>query len=174
MNRCTAFDSNCPIARITELLGEHWTLLIVREAFLGTRRFNDFERELGIARNILSSRLKKLVEAGVLDRVVSAQDRRVIEYRLTEAGADLLPVLIGLAQWASRWLCKHQHPMRFVERATGQDLSPVSVCSQDGRSLAAREIALLPGPDADPMLRERYQRAGVVASNHSERGNRSE
>lgn len=155
---CTAFDSNCPIARITELLGEPWTLLILREAFLGTCRFNDFERELGIARNILSSRLKKLVDAGVLDRSASAEDRRVVEYRLTEAGAGLLPVLVGLAQWASTWLCDQHQPMRFVERATGRDLPPVSVRSPDGRTLTAREIALLPGPDADALLRERYAR----------------
>ena len=76
--------------------------MVLREAFLGTRHFNDFERQLGVARNILSDRLKKLVEADVLKREASTADRRVVEYRLTEAGKALAPVLISLAQWGLR------------------------------------------------------------------------
>lgn len=159
MTRSNVFQSNCPIARVTEILGEGWTLMVLREAFLGTRHFNDFERELGIARNILADRLKKLVESGLMKRQPSATDRRAVEYRLTRAGRALFPVLIGLTQWASQFLCEGESAIRFIERATGQDIAPLSVQNQDGRTLELREIAMAPGPDADETLNQRFKTA---------------
>lgn len=133
--------------------------MVLREAFLGTRHFNDFERELGIARNILSDRLKKLVEAGLMQRQASATDRRAVEYRLAPAGRALFPVLIGLTQWASEHLCKGECAIRFVERATGQDIAPLTVHSQSGQALNLNDIAMAPGPDADEALDERFKSA---------------
>jgi DNA-binding HxlR family transcriptional regulator len=95
---------SCPLAQTLEIIGEWWSLLILREAFFGVRQFGEFERRLGIAKNVLSSRLKHLVEAGVLERRPSRDDARQIEYRLTERGKDLAPVLVALSQWGERWV----------------------------------------------------------------------
>lgn len=146
---------NCPIARVTALLGDGWSLMIIREAFLGSRKFNAFEKRLGIARNILSDRLRKLVEAGLLERKASEIDRRVVEYKLTRAGRALFPVLIALSQWSEEHLSDCSHSLRYVERATGEEIRPVRVLSADGRELDAGELAMLPGPDADPALKAR-------------------
>ena len=159
MSRPNVFQTNCPIARVTAVIGEAWTLMVLREAFLGTRHFNDFERQLGIARNILSDRLKKLVEAGLMQRQPSATDKRAVEYRLTEPGRALYPVLIGLTQWASQYLCCGESALRFIDRATGQDIAPLSVQSQDGRALGLKDIAMVPGPDADRAMEERFEAA---------------
>ncbi|MCP1677104.1 DNA-binding HxlR family transcriptional regulator [Natronocella acetinitrilica] len=148
--------SNCPLARAMEILGEGWTLLVLREAFLGTRRFNDFERELGIARNVLTVRLRKLVDAGIFDRVPSAEDRRVVEYRLSRAGRELVPVLVSISQWSMTWLCDQQVPVRFVDRASGEEIPPVQVRNRLGEVLGARDIVMLPGPGADAAVKRRY------------------
>lgn len=162
MSRTNVFDTNCPVARVTELIGEPWTLMVLREAFLGTRHFNAFERELGIARNILADRLKKLVEAGLMDRQPSATDRRAVEYRLSPAGRALFPVLIGLTQWASEHLCKGEHAIRFIERETGQDIAPLAVQSQNGRPLELKDIDMIAGPDADQALDKRFKAADAA------------
>lgn len=158
MSKSDVSQGNCPIARVMELLGEGWTLLILREAFLGTRRFNDFERELGVARNILSIRLKKLVEAGLLERKPSASDRRVVEYRLSDTGKSLFPVLVALTQWAGQCLCDDSEPVRFIERASGDEIAPVTVHNRKGEPLGLHDIAMVAGPGADKQLRERYER----------------
>lgn len=155
MSKSQPVLGNCPIARVTALLGDGWSLMIVREAFLGSRRFNDFERRLGIARNILSDRLRKLVEADLLARRSSETDRRVVEYRLTAAGRELFTVLIALSQWSETHLGDCSHSVRYVERATGREIQRVKVLSADGRELQAGDMAMLPGPDADPALEAR-------------------
>jgi len=163
MTKTNVFDCNCPMARVTEVIGEPWTLMVLREAFLGTRHFNEFERELGIARNSLSVRLRKLVEAGVLERLQSETDRRSFEYRLTDSGRGLMPALVALAQWAGDCLCDGSTATRFVERRTGREIPAVAVRSANGRVLDADEIAMVPGPDADEALRARYQRVPAEA-----------
>lgn len=159
MKQNNVFNCNCPLARVTEVIGEPWTLMVLREAFLGTRHFNDFERELGIARNVLSVRLKKLVDLDLLDRVRSEKDKRVVEYRLTDASRDLLPILVGLAQWSGKWLCEGRSATRFVERDTGREIPRIAVRGTDGRELRARDVAMVPGPDANPDLVARFERA---------------
>jgi len=163
MTQKNVFKCNCPLARVTEVIGEPWTLMVLREAFLGTRHFNDFERELGIARNILSGRLKKLVDLDLLKRVRSDSDKRAVEYRLTDASRDLLPVLIGLAQWSGKWLCEGHSATRFVERETGREIPRIAVRGMDGRELRVRDVAMVPGPDANPDLVARFERA-IAAS----------
>lgn len=155
MSKTNACHGNCPIARVTALLGDGWSLMIIREAFLGSRKFNEFERRLGIARNILSSRLRKLVESGLLKRKESETDRRVVEYRLTRSGRALFPVLIALSQWSEQHLSDCSHSVRYIERATGEEIQRIRVLSADGNELDADELAMLPGPDADPALKER-------------------
>ncbi|AKS40603.1 winged helix-turn-helix transcriptional regulator [Wenzhouxiangella marina] len=164
MSRSDPLDSNCPIARVTALIGEPWTLLVLREAFWGCQQFKDFEASLGIARNILADRLRKLVEAGLLSREPNPEDRRRVDYRLTERGRALMPALIALAQWSGEHLCDADCAVRFVERRTGKDVAPVSVRAQDGRVLGIEDLSMVPGEDADPELLARLSRAGLIAT----------
>src|SRR3954469_13783126 len=104
--------ASCSIARAMEVLGERWTFLILRECFYGVRRFSDMHRNLGIARNILSTRLHSLVAAGVLERVPYQQEPPRFEYRLTEAGRDLYPSIVTLMRWGDRHLTGELGPPR--------------------------------------------------------------
>src|SRR5688500_13683640 len=102
--RRTSFESmNCSIARSLEIVGDWWTLLVVRDALLGIRRFEHFQARLGIARNILTARLKGLVDRGILERHAYQERPRRFEYRLTKKGLDLFPVIIALKEWGDRW-----------------------------------------------------------------------
>ena len=159
MEKNNVFDTNCPMARVTEFLGDGWTLLLLREAFIGTRRFNDFERELGIARNILSVRLKKLVEAGIFERTPSSEDGRVVEYRLSEAGLALLPVLISLSQWSTQWLCSGEDVVRFIDSDSGEEIPTMQVIDSQGRPLERHRIRMVAGKRADETIKARYARA---------------
>lgn len=145
-------DQNCSIARSLELIGERWTLLIIREAFLGTRRFDDFQRNLGIARNVLQARLERLVDAGILHRV-QYQERPVRhEYRLTEKGIDLWPVLVSLLQWGDRYAAPDGPPVVLTHRGCGGELDDRRRCVRCGAELTAREVQAVPGPAASPVI----------------------
>lgn len=132
----------CPIARALEIVGERWSLLILREAFLGQRRFNDFERHLGIARNILSARLKHLVERGVLAREPSRADARQIEYRLTPMGKALFPVLVSMAQWGTHWAPCEDTALEMRNADTGALLTNLRAYDADGVELTPRNLRL--------------------------------
>lgn len=134
--------SPCPIARALEIVGERWSLLILREAFMGQRRFNDFERGLGIARNILSARLKHLVERGVLSREPSREDARQIEYRLTPMGKALFPVLVSMAQWGTQWAACEDTALEMRNADTGALLSSLRAFDADGSELTPRNLRL--------------------------------
>lgn len=142
MKRTSYADMPCPMAQALERVGEWWSLLILRECFGGVRRFGDFERRLGIAKNVLSARLKHLVEAGVLERRASKDDAREIEYRLTESGKDLAPVLIALAQWGDRWIYGGKAPVRFVNRHTGAPLADLGLRDDNGERLSLRDLQM--------------------------------
>jgi DNA-binding HxlR family transcriptional regulator len=145
----------CSIARALDLVGEWWTMLVVREAFMGTTRFDAFQRNLGIAPNILSARLKRLVASGVLQRMPAGGARRQ-EYRLTEKGRDLFPVLVALLQWGDRWLAGPDGPpVRLLDRAAGLPVA-VGVRSSDGRTLHPADIRLVPGSGAGDVTRRRF------------------
>src|SRR5215207_8178729 len=112
---------DCSVARTLEVVGEWWTMLIVRDAFFGVTRFDDFQRRLGIARNVLTARLDKLVEVGVLERVAYQERPRRYEYRLTAKGRDLWPVLNALREWGDRWTAGDDGPpLDLVHRACGE------------------------------------------------------
>ncbi len=134
--------SPCPIARALEIVGERWSLLILREAFMGQRRFNDFERHLGIARNILSSRLKHLVERGVLSREPSREDARQVEYRLTPMGKALFPVLVSMAQWGTQWAPCDETALELRNAESGAMLSTLRAFDADGVELTPRNLRL--------------------------------
>ena len=139
-------DTPCPIGRATDLIGDRWTLLILRQATLGTTRFDEFRSELGIADNVLANRLVKLVEHGVLTRIPYRDERRTRhEYRLTAAGADLLPVLHALATWGERHTrpMRRGRPMRIIHSTCGSDLSEGQFCTRCGRRADREEISWL-------------------------------
>lgn len=128
----------CPVARSLDVVGEWWTLLIVRDAFLGARRFEDF-KATGIADNILSARLKKLVDEGVLERQRYEERRERFEYLLTEKGRALLPVLAALRRWGQEWT-EGRDGSRLTHDACGHEVSPRMHCDECGRLVSADEI----------------------------------
>jgi DNA-binding HxlR family transcriptional regulator len=129
---------NCSVARALELVGERWTLLIVRDAFLGRRRFEEFQENLGIARNVLSDRLQKLVDHGILQRVRYQERPERFEYRLTAMGRDLRVPLLALMEWGDHYLSPS--PPRLARRIS--DGAPVSVAlvGPEGTVVSPREI----------------------------------
>jgi DNA-binding HxlR family transcriptional regulator len=136
----------CPIERAADLLGDRWTLLILRNATIGMRRFDDFKSDLGIADNILSARLNRLVEAGVLTKMPYRDGGRTRhEYRLTGSGADVLPLLHALSRWGQRYTEPAQpaDPMRIVHLACGYPTDDDRVCDHCGQPLARDDEAWL-------------------------------
>lgn len=148
----TSFDTiNCPIAQTLNLIGEWWSILILRNAFCGMSHFQDFQQHLGIASGTLTARLQRLTENGIFQRVRCRDDGRAYEYLLTEKGLALAPVLLALTEWGEQWAPNPKgRRIRFVERATGKDIAGVSALSADGKKpLGLAELAVLPGPGAD-------------------------
>ncbi len=146
------------VTHVLETLGESWSMLIVREAFFGTRRFEGFQQNLGIARNILADRLKKLCHNGILERVPIREGARRQEYCLTNKGKDLLPTLIALTQWGDRWVFgEGEEPFLFVERENDERIQPIQVSAADGRALRPREIRIKAGPGASDLDMQRVR-----------------
>jgi len=156
----TRFDRlNCGVARALEILGDWWTLLIVRDAFFGVRRFADFQADLGIARNILADRLRRLVEHGVLAKVDVGRSGVRHEYRLTEKGEALLPVLTALREWSDEWVFgPGAEPVIVRDRATRRRVPRLEVRSDDGRVLGRRDLRTEPGPGASAETRALLER----------------
>src|SRR3954453_14102864 len=142
-------DKNCSVARALEVLGDRWTLLVIRDAFLGIRRFDDFQRDLGVARNVLSDRLARLVDEGLLERRRYQERPERFEYRLTDKGVDLWPTVITLMKWGDRYYAPPQGPPRIVRhRGGGGEVTGQLTCERCGRMLTAREVTSEPGPGA--------------------------
>src|SRR5713101_6836589 len=131
MRRTSFAEMDCSIAQALEIVGEWWSLLILRDCFQGVRRFEDFQRRLGIARNVLTDRLQRLVEEGVLERRLYQRQPERSEYRLTEKGLDLYPVIIGLMRWGDKWAFgKDGPPLILTHRDCEHDVTPVLACPQ--------------------------------------------
>jgi DNA-binding HxlR family transcriptional regulator len=139
-------DQVCSIARTLELIGERWTILIVRDAFLGVRRFDDFQRSLGIARNVLQGRLERLVEHGILERVRYQERPERFEYRLTEKGLDLWPVLVSLVSWGDRHAAPEGPPVILEHRSCGGHVNDRRICDKCGAFLNPRDVKVRRGP----------------------------
>jgi DNA-binding HxlR family transcriptional regulator len=132
-------DVYCSVARSWAVVGERWTMLVLREAFLRTRRFEDFQRRLGIARNVLAERLARLVEEGVLERRLYQDRPPRHEYRLTQKGLDLYPALVALMQWGDRYACTAP-PVTLVHEPCGAPADPRFVCSACGEEIDPRDM----------------------------------
>jgi DNA-binding HxlR family transcriptional regulator len=141
----------CSIAGALEVVGERWSLLIVRDVFLGLRRFDQMQANLGIARNVLQSRLKRLVDQGVLERRLYQERPARHEYRLTEKGLDLWPTVVALMQWGDRYSAPEAGPPVLLEhRGCGGRVDEHRMCEKCGSRLTVRESRALPGPGASP------------------------
>lgn len=132
--------TDCGLPQALEVMGERWSFMILRASFNGIHHFEEFLSELGIARNILSNRLAKLVENGILAREPIAQDRRKIEYRLTEKGLDLLPAMIALRQWGQKYGGEVIENPVLVDERDRMPIGKVSMLAHDGRVLDKHDL----------------------------------
>ncbi len=130
----------CGLPGALEVIGDKWTFMILRAGFNGFRHFDSFQAELGIARNILSHRLQKLVENGIFKREPCEHDRRKIEYRLTEKATDLLPAMIALRQWGEKYTTKVPSNLVLVDARDREPIAPVRLHAHDGRPLAYPDL----------------------------------
>lgn len=146
-------DQPCSLSRTLSVVGDRWTLLVLRECFMGVRRFDDFEKRMGITRHVLAERLKRLTEHGVL--VKSAYQQRPVreEYRLTEKGHDLYPAVLALVNWGDRHMSGDiGQPIRHVHKNCGHEVHGVMVCSDCGEPLHARDMSLREAPELEGKL----------------------
>ena len=142
MKRTSFAKDNCPVARSVEAVGDWWSLLIVRDAFIGKRRFGEFQKSLGVAKNILTVRLKKLVADGVLELAPASDGSAFKEYALTGKGRGLLPVIAALGQWG----CARSE-FKLVDRKKGKAVR-LEFRAEDGRKLAPDDVRLVHGSGA--------------------------
>jgi DNA-binding HxlR family transcriptional regulator len=146
MQRTSFRAMNCSVAQCLEVVGEWWSMLIVRDAFLGISRFDDFQARLGISRNVLNQRLSHLVDEGVLERVPYQERPTRWDYRLTEKGRDLWHVITAMRQWGDRWAAPDGAPVQIVHKACGQVTEAVPTCSECGEALQVRAVRAVAGP----------------------------
>ena len=146
VKRISHGESMCGVARPLDAIGDWWSLLIVRDAFDGLRRFGEFQRNLGLAKNILSARLRNLVEHGILELVPASDGGAYQEYVLTEKGRGLFPVLVALRQWGDEFFFSPDEPhVALVDRAQGMPLPRLELRAQDGRVLEPEDTMVILG-----------------------------
>jgi DNA-binding HxlR family transcriptional regulator len=162
MERKRFTDMDCSVARALDEVGEWWSLLIVRECMLGTIRFDEFQSRLGIARNVLATRLDRLIELGIVERFPLEDRANTSGYHLTAKGEDIYPVIVALMQWGDKWLWGGKPPVKLVENASGRAIEKLKVRSKEGRRLSYTDIRYEPGPGAGAstrlMIESRNQR----------------
>ena len=149
MKRTSLAGDSCPVARALDVFGDWWSLLIIRDASLGRRRFGEFQASLGLAKNILATRLRTLVERGILKTVPASDGSAYQEYVLTPKGHGIFPILVALRQWTEEF---DDHPDEIatimVDRDKGKPVKKLALLSQDGRVLGAADTTLKPRPAA--------------------------
>jgi len=151
MQRTSFAGMACSVARTLDVVGEWWTLLILRDAFLGTTRFDEFQRSLGIARNVLTARLQGLVEQGIFEKRRYQEHPERFEYLLTGAGRELFPIISSLIAWGDRWRPGGLGPPLLLVHATcGHAMTTQPACSACGEVLRLEDIRPQPGPGAAP------------------------
>jgi DNA-binding HxlR family transcriptional regulator len=143
-------NQSCSIAAALEVIGERWSLLIVRDVFLGLRRFDEIQEDLGIARNVLNTRLRRLVEQGVLERRRYSERPERFEYVLTDKGLDLWPTTVALMQWGDRHAAPNGPAVLLEHHGCGGAVDEHRTCAACGQRLSVRDVRALPGPGASP------------------------
>ncbi|WP_182897036.1 helix-turn-helix domain-containing protein [Microbispora sp. H10830] len=140
-------DSDCPVARSVDAIGDWWSLLIVRDAFDGHRRFGEFQRSLGVAKNILAARLRALVAGGVFEVVPASDGSAYQEYVLTPKGRGLFPVIVALRQWGEGHFFAEDEPhSELVDRLSARPLAPLRILAADGRPIAPEDTVVVKVP----------------------------
>ncbi len=143
--------ADCALPAALEAMGERWSFLILRAAFNGLHHFEEFQSTLGIARNILANRLGRLVDHGILSREAMADDRRKVEYRLTQKGAELLPAMLALRQWGEKWEASGPSTPVLVDERDHQPIRDIGILSHDGRTLALHDLCWAHAEDIKPL-----------------------
>jgi len=140
----TSFETKrCSVARALNQVGPWWSMLIIRDAMMGVRRFSEFERSLGISKNTLANRLSELVEGGILERVEAASGSKYLEYELTEKGRDLAPIVMALAQWGDKWSAHADGPsFEILNGESGEAISRIWPRDEGGNAIELSEILL--------------------------------
>jgi DNA-binding HxlR family transcriptional regulator len=149
MKRKSLEEDWCPVARALDAVGDRWSLLILRDAFLGKRRFGEFQASLGVARNVLTTRLRKLVAHEILEVVPASDGSAYQEYALTAKGQDLYLVLVALRQWGERWLFPNEpQTSRLVDAVHGLPVAPLELKACNGRPLGPSDfqVKMVPSP----------------------------
>ena len=139
----------CSIARTLEVIGDRWTLLVIRDAFLGLRRFEDFQKSLGVARNVLTDRLNRLVDEGILRRNLYQERPERFEYRLTRKGVELWPAMMTMMKWGDRYLYPERHPRLILHKDCGGEIDERLHCSKCGTELGPTDVYVEAGPAAE-------------------------
>lgn len=143
--------AECGLPSALEVMGERWSFMILRAALNGVHHFEEFQSELGIARNILANRLQRLVAHEILERTVMACDRRKVMYRLTEKGVDLLPTFVALRQWGEKWASGVPSTPVLVDVHDLQPILPVSIQAHDGRTLGKHDLCWMHAHEIRPI-----------------------
>jgi DNA-binding HxlR family transcriptional regulator len=152
MQRSSFREMHCSIGQSLEVVGEWWSLLIVRDAFMGVTRFDEFQERLRIARNVLNQRLSHLVDEGVFERVAYSERPPRFDYVLTEQGRDLWPVIVALRQWGDRWRAPDGPPLQLVHRQCGHVADLVMVCQQCGEPVGPTDVSAIAEPGYLPTI----------------------
>jgi len=141
-------NQECSLARTLEVIGDRWTLLVIRDAFLGVHRFEDLQKDLGVARNVLTDRLNRLVEEGILRRRRYQERPERYEYRLTRKGVDLWPIIMTTMKWGDRYLYAEGKPRLILHKGCGGEIDERLHCSSCGAELGPTDVYVEPGPGA--------------------------
>jgi DNA-binding HxlR family transcriptional regulator len=168
MHAKKSFGVECPVARSLECIGEWWSLLILRDAFQGFTRFDQFQKSLGIAPNILSRRLMHLTQAGLFERRLYSERPPRHEYVLTGKGLDLFPVVMAIFAWGNKHLAPKGEAVLIASRRTARRLDPVLVDARNKKPITPVDAMLIPGPRATPRT---YKRLAMIRAMRPESSN---
>ena len=148
---------DCSVAQCLEVVGEWWSMLIVRDAFMGVSRFEEYQRRLGISRNILRDRLNSLVDNGVLIRIPYSEHPPRDDYILTQKGRDLWPILTTMRQWGDKYAAPSGPPIELIHSGCGKRTRVELVCEECGERVTARDVKMVVGPgrDESPLLQSK-------------------
>ena len=155
MTRKSVAHLNCSWAKAAEVLGDKWSILIIRDAFMGARTFSSFEKSFGVSKGVLTQRLEYLVTEGILKKSAIGIGSSRYEYQLTAKGEALYPLLVALGQWGDEWLVgEGKEPWLVVDTKTEKPIKKLAVHAKDNRELAYKDITFRPGPGANDRIRE--------------------
>ena len=171
MKRSRSFNKECSIARAMEVVGDRWSILLLREAYYGTKRFDEFQYYLGVAPNILSTRLKKFVDLGMMTRVPLPEHGGRFEYTLTQKGRDFFPTYLALKKWGDDWLAEPAGPqVVFRDRDSGRQIEYPALLSARGQPLQLEDVEIVAGSGAIAFQPKAVQRSARQRRNGQAEG----